>query len=112
MIAFPENMRDKLLVARRRNHEMQMRRAPGMPAECLQHFADRTVMRNRIRLGDDRAKVITPVGETMQDASRPMSFVARMLHVIEAVRVGLPHFDAGAGDRFAIRSRDRAGYEA
>src|SRR3954452_9433192 len=48
LVAGHEHMGHELLESGRRDHEMHMRRAPGMAALYRQHVADRAVMRDRI----------------------------------------------------------------
>ena len=48
IIVANEGVRDDLLVARRGDHEVHMRRTIGMPAEMTEHFADRPVVGNGI----------------------------------------------------------------
>src|SRR3954452_19288354 len=57
LVAGDEYMGHELLEAGRRDHEMHMRRAPGMAPLDLQHVADRAVMRDRIGGRLDRPEI-------------------------------------------------------
>ena len=69
-------MRHKPFVARRGDHEMQMRWPPGMAVKSSEHLSHRAIVRNRIGLCDDRAEVKTAVSEAVQYASCAMRVVA------------------------------------
>src|SRR6266436_7144533 len=109
-VAGDEHMRHQLLDAGRGNHEMQMRRPPGVPALSLQHLADWTVMRDRIggRLDGPEMEAAILVGVEPR-AHREIANLVELLYVVVAVVVGVPNIDHGAGERPAVDGRDRTG---
>src|SRR6266404_4762636 len=53
LIAFEEQMSDEAAIARRTDHEMDMRGTKGMPSHSRQQLTRRTVVGNRITDGQD-----------------------------------------------------------
>lgn len=68
-----------------------------MPLEVLQQFSDGPVVRDRIRNGYDSPEPEVPVIVACQYGPTVRRVAARVLHVVEALRIGLPDVDLGAG---------------
>src|SRR6478672_2890104 len=74
-------------------------RSTNRGASCgSEHSADRPIVRNRVRSRGEAPEAIPTVVVAEQVGSARHAFV-RVLDVIEAVLVGLPHFDPGVRDR-------------
>lgn len=73
-------------------HEMHMTRPPRVSPQPPQHLADRPIIRNTIRHGDDSLIPKYPLFITAQHRStvRILSLVMLVLYVIYAVRVRFP----------------------
>ena len=79
-----------------------MRRPPRMAAAGHQHAAHRPVGGHRIRGRHDAAERTAPSASLRSTPRARRWSSPGTLHVVEAVLVGLPDVDLGAGDRLAI----------
>lgn len=70
-----------------------------MPLERLEQLANRPVMRNRIRHRHDSLEPELAVGVALQHRASLGRRPVRVLHVVEALAVGLPDVDLGVRDR-------------
>src|SRR5437867_4374650 len=91
---------------------MQVRRPPWMPPHGRQHPTHRPIARDRISLGEDRAEMKAPVLFAAQPSARAMFVLARCLHIIEPLLVGLPYVDRHPTYRFAFECADLSTDEA
>jgi len=88
---------------------MQMCRAIGMPAEAFQQLPDRSVIGNGIVEWLCTAKPIAAIGTGREDTPQvEVGLDALLLHIVEAVVIGLPDIDRHALDWIAIGVGDAA----
>ena len=84
-----------------RKHEMHMTRTVAMPFQFNEQFADRSIMRNRIRHRNNGLEPENPIAVAGHNGSLIRTVAAGVLHVVEALGVGLPDVDFDVGDRSA-----------
>ena len=109
-------MGDQGLEAWRLNHEVQVCRSPWVAPQSFEHPAHRSIVRDRVRLGEDRPKVEATVRPAAQLAARPVFMqvgtLCGNLDVVEAVLVRLPHVDHRARNGLPIVAAHLALHEA
>ncbi|MPN16772.1 hypothetical protein SDC9_164118 [bioreactor metagenome] len=95
-------MRDQRAVARRLDHEMNMRGPPGMAARRPQHIPHRPIRRHGIGHGKNRPEECAPLCVGAKVAAR-LHGVIRALHVVEPLVVRLPGVHQGVGDGLVVQ---------
>src|SRR5260370_6562569 len=98
-IALTEDVGNERLVTLGEDHEVQMCRTPSMTAECLQHVADGSVVRNRIGLRNDRPELYRTIRFAAQNGSPPRRFAFLVFHVVKAFTVAPPDLASPPRDR-------------
>ena len=83
---------------------MQVRRAERMAAGAIDPLAHRSVGRDRIELRQDALEPVFAIAIGAQAAAGEQRVVlVGVLHVVDAVTVGLPHIKHRIRDRLAVR---------
>src|SRR3954467_8378097 len=91
---------------------MDVRGAVRMAVDRLQHPADRAIIGDWIETGLDRPEPVAAVRLRGEDAAQVViGLDALLLHVIEAVVVGLPDIDGCAGDGTTLNIQHPAAYQ-
>src|SRR5258705_12315407 len=98
-IALTEDVGNERLVTLGEDHEVQMCRTPSMTAECLQHIADGSVVRNRIGLRNDRPELYRTIRLAAQNGSTAGASEFIPMHVVQAVSVAKAELDSRPADR-------------
>src|SRR5487761_813850 len=108
-----EDVRGQVAVAGGRHDEVDVRRAERVPARRQEQLANRAVGRDRVVAWHDRAEreLAVLIGREQSAAVRA-GLHGGLLYVIEALFVGLPHVEGGAGQRGAAHRDDPAGDHA
>ena len=92
-----EDVGDEPTVAVGDDHQVEVGGAHRGATRGAQELADGTVVGDRVRRGGDRPEAVAAVG-TGAEMAAPSDPVVAVLHVVQAVGVGLPDLDQGAGD--------------
>lgn len=101
------NLRDEMIEALLFKHEVHMTRSIAMSVQQLEQFANRAVVRYRIRNGDYRIKPEYAPFVTVHDCSLIRAISSGILDIILASRVGLPDVNLDAFNRFSVGVFDR-----
>src|SRR6266511_5654780 len=111
-VAGDEHVGDQPLEAGGLDHEVDVRRPHDAAAGGGEQLAHRAVDRDRVGGRPDRpeAEAPVPVREQVPAAARVLE--VGVLDVVEALVVGLPDLEAGAGDGLAVQGADRSLDEA
>src|SRR6266404_4794455 len=83
-----------------------------MTPQGRQHPTHRSVVRDRVSLGEDRAEMKAPVLFAAQPSARAMLVLAGCLHVVEPLLVGLPYVNRHPLNRLAFAGADLSADEA
>ena len=103
-IAGREDVGRHRLVAVCGDHKVHVGRAHQRPAHRPDQLTDRTILRNRVRDRFDGPEPESAVGVGGESASSLGFGQVRALDVVQAVAVGLPDVEDGAGDGVAAWS--------
>lgn len=103
-----------MIISRLLEHEVHMARSIRMSTQPFEQRANRPIMRNGIRHGNDSLEPEDAFPVTVHDRASVRAVSVGILYVVEAPRVGLPYVDRGARYRLAggvvDGAEDQAGF--